>query len=188
MLLASRVEGFGHRPFQEFLESGGLSIAPGMDRLLLGQLSSSKYIEFYASDDYDPEQELSADDLVRLSWIGIEAAEALIDEHPEYAGGTIPAADRYVTIFHNQRDELQADLKALEQLVRGDNEASEEDREIALSEIAAFEAAVIQPRVSTVLIERFVQSVLAWMTRTFSKAAIAEVAQRLIQALMKCVA
>lgn len=55
---------------------------------------------------------------------------------------------------------------------------------IALSEIAAFKRTIVQPRVSTELVQRFVDSILNWITTTFSVAAVAEIAQRIIQALL----
>jgi len=104
------------------------------------------------------------------------------------AGGSlIPAANRYVTAADNQRAELTNELEALKEEARGANDVEEEDRLIALSEIAAFEATIVQPRVSTDLIQRFVDAVLTWIQRTFTTAAVQEVAQRLIQALLKLV-
>lgn len=94
-----------------------------------------------------------------------------------------PAGDRYVTIQHNELSNLTVQLAELSEIVRGDNEAGEEDREIALSEIAAFEQTIIQPRVSTDLIERFVRRVLNWLMKLFAGAAVAAVAEKLIEGL-----
>ncbi len=76
-------------------------------------------------------------------------------------------------------------MKDLAEAARGVNEVEQNQREIALSEIAAFEATIVQQRVSTDLIQRFVDTVLAWLKRTFTAAAVQEVVQRLIQALLK---
>jgi hypothetical protein len=99
----------------------------------------------------------------------------------------VPASNRYVSLRDNQRDEPLLNLAVLKEEVRGANDVDEEDRLIALSEIAAFEATIVQPRVSTDLIQRFVDSVLTWIQRTFTAAAVQEVAQRLIQALLKLI-
>lgn len=105
----------------------------------------------------------------------------------EAGSDEIPASDRYVSISDNQRAALEDDLNALQNEARGANDVDEEDRLIALSEIAAFEATIVQPRVATELIKRFVDMVLAWIQRTFTTAAVQEVAQRLIQALLKLI-
>ena len=69
----------------------------------------------------------------------------------------IPAADRYVTKDDNQASfsEISANLDTAAEELRGSNEITEEDRFIALSEIAIFEATIAQPRVAVDLIERF---------------------------------
>ena len=56
---------------------------------------------------------------------------------------------------------------------------------IALSEIAAFEATIVQSRIATELIQRFIDTVLGWIRGTFTAAAVQTVAERLIVALMK---
>lgn len=103
------------------------------------------------------------------------------------SGGQIPASNRYVALTDNQKTEVEDDLSKLAKAVSGTNEAGEEERMIALSEIAAFEQTIIQQRVSTDLIQRFVDTILKWITITFSRAAVAEVAQRLMQALIKLI-
>lgn len=101
---------------------------------------------------------------------------------------TIPASDRYVSINDNALGAIQADLKQLRRPIETLNSCDEEDKLIALSEIAAFEKTIAQPRVSSDLIQRFVDGILAWITRKFSAAAIAEIVQRLIAALIKSIA
>jgi hypothetical protein len=100
------------------------------------------------------------------------------------SSSAVPASDRYVSIADNQQADLKESLEALADAVRGSNEATEVEREIAKSEIAAFEATIVQPRVSLELIERFVRTVLKWIVTVFTAAGVQEVAQRLIQALM----
>jgi hypothetical protein len=100
----------------------------------------------------------------------------------------VPASDRYVTANDNSKHLIQGALTDLREEARGSNEVAEEDREIVLSEIAAFEATIIQPRISTDLIQRFIDMVVDWTKRTFTTAAIQEVVHRLIAALMKLLA
>lgn len=152
-------------------------------RILVRKLEAQGFIEY--AGDYDPireERREEENDEYRLTVPGFERADEIGSAK---SSSGVPASDRYVSIDHNQKAEVEAALVNLREEVRGDNEVVEEDRLIALSEIAAFEATIIQPRVSTVLVERFISAVLTWMTRTFSKAAIADVAQKLIQALAK---
>ena len=101
---------------------------------------------------------------------------------------SVPAANRYVPITHNQQIEVADDLTVLKEAIRGSNEADEEEREIARYEIAIFEATLVQPRAATDLIQRFVDMLLGWIRRTFTAAAVQEVAQRLIQALLRLIA
>jgi hypothetical protein len=122
-----------------------------------------------------------------LTAAGIEAAEDLLDEHPEYelpVPQHVPAADRYVGLSDNQRSDVLPQLGALRDAVSASNEASEEDRLVALSEIAAFESTILQHRVATELIERFARKVLAWLTRTFGDALVGGVAGILVERLL----
>lgn len=116
----------------------------------------------------------------RLTWKGIQEGEALARTF----SSRIPASDRYVSVTDNQRGEISADLLLLKDAVRGSNESEEEDRERALYEIAVFEAVVVAPRAAADLIQRFVDRVLKWLTVAFSAAAVAEVVQRLVTALL----
>ena len=71
--------------------------------------------------------------------------------------GAIPAADRYVSRGDNQREfeETQETLLQVREAVRGSNEGSDEEKLIALSEIAIFEEGLAQPRLAHDLIVRF---------------------------------
>lgn len=127
---------------------------------------------------------------VRIVGYGAETAEDLLDAHPEYAtekGNSAPAADRYVAITDNQRGKITPDLRALVKAVEDSNEGTEEDRLIAASEIAAFEATISQPRVSSDLVDRFVKVVLLWLAATFSAALVDEVATALIGKLLQLI-
>lgn len=104
------------------------------------------------------------------------------------AGAYVPASNRYVTPRDNERAAVAEALEQLAEHARAANDVEDEDRQIALSEIAAFEATIVQPRVSTDLIQRFVDMVLGWISKMFTAAAVQEVAQRLIQALTKLLA
>jgi|CXWL01.1.fsa_nt_gi hypothetical protein len=111
-----------------------------------------------------------------------------LDDAAPSVRGIAPASDRYVSLVDNQRREFTDDLAILKEEARGANDVEEENREIALSEIAAFEATIVQQRVSTDLVQRFVDRVLKWMMTIFTGAVFAEVAQRLIQALAPLIA
>ncbi|MES3026850.1 MAG: hypothetical protein V4820_03215 [Pseudomonadota bacterium] len=125
---------------------------------------------------------------LRLTSVAIEEAEDLLEEHPEYRlpydAQPVPAADRYVSLSDNLRSEVREHLQDARSAIRATNDAEDEEREIALSEIAAFEATVTQPRVSTELIERFVSRVLAWLVKAFGEAMVGVVASALIAKLM----
>lgn len=120
---------------------------------------------------------------VMIQHAGLEEAEDLLGEQDAF--NDVPASDRYVSFDDNQKASFEHDLATLKEEIRGSNEPSEEERLIALSEIAAFEATIIQPRVSTDLIQRFVDKVLKWVVVVFLGALIAEVAQRIVEALLR---
>lgn len=115
-----------------------------------------------------------------------EFAFGLDDNAPSdgIVAASAPASNRYVTLADNQKGEIKGELGQLRDIVRGDNEVDEEAREIALSEIAVFEATIMAPRAANDLIDRFVKRVLAWISIAFGGALLAEVAQRLVQALL----
>lgn len=123
----------------------------------------------------------------RLTNAGVEAAEDFLESNPEYAApdtAKVPAADRYVSIGHNERAAIGADIEALRSAANAANEVSEEDRLIGISEIAAFEAATIQPRVSKELIDRFVMRILVWLRKTFGEALMGAIAGALVVKLL----
>ncbi len=97
--------------------------------------------------------------------------------------GWVPASNRYVRLEDNQRDEILDEIRSLKQIVLGKNDVADDDREVALAEIAIFEATIVQPRVPTELVQRFVDRVISWLLTLFTGAAVSEVAQNLIQAL-----
>ncbi len=160
--------------------------APGQLRLLIQDLENRGLLQ--------PSYTMAGADEggldLRVTAAGIEEAEDLLDEHPDYAvplSPPAPASDRWVTLADNQRSGLESDLASLRLAVAGINSSDEEDREIALSEIASFEATVVQSRVSVELIDRFVNKILKWLMRTFADAAVAVVAEALIRQLLPLV-
>lgn len=164
----------------------GLTWEPGHLRRAVNGLRDSGLITASATIGAGPDGGMS----VQVLQYGVEEAEDLVEKNFEYeefrdADTAIPASNRYVTLDDNQRLAANDQLLALRKAVTGDNEGSEEDRIIALSEIAAFESTVTQPRVSHDLIRRFVDAVLSWMTKAFTAAAVAEAAHILIEALLK---
>jgi hypothetical protein len=70
---------------------------------------------------------------------------------------SVPASDRYVTPSDNSEKfgEIEQALSGLKSDVEGSNSIEEEERLIALSEIALFEASIAQPRLALDIIERF---------------------------------
>lgn len=157
----------------------------GIDRLKRIARGMDSRIEALAQEAFT-----GIDELLRLRLaefrMGLHAAAPL----PNLA----PASNRYVAITDNQQSDFAVEITALKEAVRGANEIAEEDehqetaKELALYEIAVFEATIIAPRAATDLIQRFVDTILSWITSRFTGAAIAEIAQRLIQALLKLLA
>ncbi|MFN3514556.1 MAG: hypothetical protein ACK41C_16040 [Phenylobacterium sp.] len=96
----------------------------------------------------------------------------------------VPASDRYVSIADNARTDITSQITALRDAVQSANDVGEEERLIALSELAAFEATILQPRVSTKLIERFVNYVLNWIVTVIPKAILGAVVEVLASRLM----
>jgi hypothetical protein len=168
---------------REIADQFGLERRPGQLRLTVDELDSQGYVQASKTLGGGDEGGLN----LRLTNSGVEAAEDLLDEHPEYgapAKGDVPAADRYVQLNDNQRGNVESDLDALRLAVHSSNETEEEDRQIALSEIAVFETALIQPRLSTELIERFVNRIIKWMVSKFGEAIVGAIAGALIAKLL----
>ena len=108
---------------------------------------------------------------------GNEAAEDLLEEHPEY--GTNSGQRQYIPTASILLEEGE-NLGSLAELVRGSNSGTDTERTAALAEIAIFEASLQQPVVATDLIDRFVNWVLKWITAKFTDAAIATVVGAII--------
>jgi hypothetical protein len=100
------------------------------------------------------------------------------------SAGWAPAADRYVSFSDNQREQIQEDLADLKEVVRGDNNISEDERQIVLCEIALFEASIALPMVSLDVVKAFVNGALMWIGRTVVNAAASELVKRLGLALL----
>ena len=110
---------------------------------------------------------------------GIDAAEELLESKPQLEG-VAPASDRYVSIADNYVGETKEHIAALRTAVEQANDVDPEARLIAMSEIAVFEATIVQPRVAVDLIERFVNAVVAWLLKTFTAVAVTKAAEALI--------
>jgi hypothetical protein len=154
-----------------------LGLNEGQLRIILRRLLTESCIE---SDGTVLREEDRLKIPHRLTWKGIQEAEQV--DQPREA--SIPASDRYVSISDNQQAEFAAELGNLRDAVRGSNGASEEERERALYEIAVFETSIVAPLAATDLIQRFVDHVMKWITVAFTGALVAEVAQRLVRALL----
>src|SRR3990167_4403055 len=87
---------------------------------------------------------------------------------------SVPASDRYVSTTDNQSvvDEIYAQLELASSEINGSNSIGEEERQIALSEIAIFEAAICQPRLAQDLIERFLRFCLEKLSGWIGGAAV----------------
>lgn len=160
------------------IEIDGIKLNAGQLRVVVGRLSGESCIDYVG--------ERNKESVYELNWRGIQEAEKVAAQRSPQT--QVPASDRYVSLSDNERDALVPELRELTQVVRGSNESAEEDRLIALSEIAAFEATIIQSRISSELIDRFAKSILRWITDTFSAAAVKTVAGRIIEILLKAIA
>lgn len=183
LLLRAQEGGLGgyYQP-KEAADRAGLQRRPGQLRLVIRDLDDRGLLRpSYTMGSGDEESGLDS----RLTNAGVEEAEELLEQHPEYATPFLaPAVDRYVKFSDNQRTEVEADVEALRSKVLSANEAGDEERQIALSEIAIFEAAIAQPRISSELIARFVNRILAWIRSKFGEALISAVAGALIVKLL----
>jgi len=160
-----------------------LAFNRGQMRMLVRKLETESYIKSIKEyDPYDSDYSEEEDREYQITWLGIQAAEGLGDQQ-----NTIPASNRYVQITDNQRSELEHDAGELREQVRASNEASEDDRQIALYEIAVFEASIAASCVATELVERFVSRVLKWLLSVFSGSAVKLAAEKLIQGALKYV-
>lgn len=167
----------------------GLHLPAGMDRMIVQRLVQNGWARLADPDPLGSDDDEPA--YVMMTWDGIEAAEQMLDDNPQFGvplnqeavPSWAPAADRYVSITDNQRRQIQDDLVDLREIVRGANNVDEIEREIVLHEIALFEAAVVAPRVASELVERFVNGVLAWVSKTIANAVASELIKRLGVAL-----
>lgn len=161
----------------------GLPRQAGQLRLVVNELESQGFVRpsYTLGGGEDGGLDL------RITNAAIEETEDLIEENPgyvlPYAREITPASDRYVTLHDNQRAEIRDLLGTFKSHINSSNEAGKEEREIALSEIAAFEATVIQPRVSAELIERFVSKTVRWIIGVFGAAIVGSVADDLVDKL-----
>jgi hypothetical protein len=147
---------------------------PGQLRLIVKDLELSGYIEVSQYMGGGDEGGMH----VNLRGSGVEAAEDLLDRHPEYGVplgtvGEAPASDRYVRRDDNVQaiEDAQIALTSLKSGLEESNEVELEDKLIAISEVAAFEATLVQQRIPIALIERFVGFILKWLARKFPDAA-----------------
>jgi hypothetical protein len=161
---------------------------PGQLRAVVHSLHDTGLVDAYFTMGGGDEGGLN----LSLKSDGMEAAEDLLEKQPEYerpfSNTEIPAADRYVTRADNASIvDAAKDLEVLREAVRATNDVSDDDRDIALSEIAIFEETLAQPRIPTELIERFANYVLKWITSRFANAAVEVVAAALILKLLPLV-
>jgi hypothetical protein len=167
----------------------GVPLNSGQLRLIMRELELEELVEPVVAPKSDSPRPNQESEQFVLTWSGVEAAQKLAGKSQSASRAApallAPASNRYVSLDDNARSAVVTELAELKDAIRGDNEADEEARLIALSEIAAFEQTIVQPRVSAELIERFISATLAWLTDAFSKAAVGEIAKRIIATLMR---
>ncbi|MBO6583931.1 MAG: hypothetical protein JJ954_13330 [Hyphomonas sp.] len=95
--------------------------------------------------------------------------------------GSVPASDRYVRPSDNQPEfeELSDTLQDVRGEVQGSNSIPDEERAIALAEIALFEYAIGQPRLAHDIIERFLAFCMGKLTSWCGSAAVGVLIDRL---------
>lgn len=103
-------------------------------------------------------------------------------EHEVKLGYSIPR--NYRPLSDEEVNQLQESAEALKETIQKDNELSEEDRDLALYEIAVFEASLNSARLSPDLIARFVNGFLRGAVIQLSSALIKEAASRLADQLL----
>ncbi|WP_156396108.1 MULTISPECIES: hypothetical protein [unclassified Caulobacter] len=164
----------------------GLERRPGQLRLVVRDLDERGYVKPSYTMGGGDEGGLD----LRLTNVGVEEAEELLELHPDYASRPrqAPGADRYISFSDNVRIGLSVDASLLGSAVRGCNSVSDEDREIALSEIAIFESTIIQNRVPEIIIDRFVNKILGWIRDKFGEALVGAIAGAIITKLLPILA
>lgn len=182
-LLTAQEGGLGkYYRAKEVADRFGLERLPGQLRLIIRDLDNRGLLDpSYTMGSGDEEGGLDS----RITGAGVEEAEDLLEKYPDFATSSLaPAVDRYVKFSDNQRAEFEVDVSSLRSKVLSANEAGEEERQIALSEIAIFEAAIAQPRISSDLIDRFVNRILSWIRAQFGEALIGAIAGALVVKLL----
>ncbi len=163
----------------EVADQLGIQRDPGELRLWVKELEQSGMLDVSYTLGGGPDGGMSA----TLTSRGVEEAEDLLEANPTFDQDANSATGEYLSsrpiseATSEQTSELQAALKS-------SNAISAEDREIALSEIAVFEAAIAQPVVSSDLVERFIDRVLRWLTSKFAEGAVSAIAAALIVKLL----
>ena len=156
-------------------ESMTIERVPGELRTWVRELESQGALTASMSIGSGPDGGMS----VLLTSRGHEAAEDLLDEHPDYGDGTSVESIAYAASV-DVAAALDESLSDLRQIAVGSNSIGDEDRQIALAEIAIFEAALLQPVIATDLVSRFVNIVLKWIGMKFADGATSAVIATII--------
>jgi hypothetical protein len=164
---------------REVAQAARLDWRPGMLRVVAKDLHDSGYIDLSQTLGGGEDGGMDA----RILASGMEHAEELLNDHPEYDEGYFEARN-YLTIIDSKKTELLAALTDLRAAVARSNQGGEADASIALSEIAVFEATIAQPRASSDLVQRFVDYVIKFILAVFGVALVGEIADRLLNALL----
>lgn len=90
----------------------------------------------------------------------------------------------YISIPEADRSGIRSELAELTEQISGSNQIGDEQKQILLSEIAIFEASIVQPRLSADLISRFVNAVLYGAAMKLVGETAEQIADRLAGALL----
>jgi len=156
-------------------DSLGVERDPGELRLWVKDLEQTGKLEVSYTLGGGSDGGMSA----MLTAHGLKEAEHLVGAPPDY-GQALNAP----TLTHiGTADVVLAVAEPLSQLrliATGSNSINNDDRQIALAEIAVFEAALVQPVVATDLVSRFVEVVLKWIGIKFADGAASAVIAAII--------
>lgn len=140
------------------------------DRYLVTFYPSERIYSYYGSNHIDDDLGLLGTDWMQESLQKIIESQKNGDQDQEVdVEAAVPASDRYVLRSDNEVpvEEIVQGLPELAQAVESSNSIEVAQREIALAEIAIFEATLAQPQISIELIERFLRfcqnSLVTWI-------------------------
>jgi hypothetical protein len=181
LLIYSETRGYVHHAVRDVCEHFRIAHIEGLVDLMVEQLVEGGYLISSERLIDEPTPELVFEPTIKLTGKGLTSAEfwrsSVEDEF------SIPAANRYVSLSDNRRTAIAEALSALRASVEAVNDCDDNDRQIALAEIALFEQTIAQPRVPVELLERFATFALKWIAIAFVNAAVGQAANDLLVAI-----